>query len=374
MSRFSIALILMSVLATNGAARAATQTLYIGGYSKDPNGGVCAAQFDPDTGQLSAARVVAVTPNPSWIALAPNGKTLYAANESGAVDGQNTGGVSSFSVEPSGDLKALNQRAVAGGLAHLSLDATGQWLAGASYNGGTVSLWPTAKNGALGERAQFFQHVGSGPNLNRQKSPHPHQVVFSPDNRRLWAVDLGIDKALSYNFDADRGALSLTAAAFVAPGSGPRHMDFKTNGDLAYVVGELSNTISVFELAGGVPNLVQTISTLPADAVGQNYAAEIAVSPNGRFVYASNRGDSSGLAVFQISREGRLSLSSQIATDKSPRHFSFAPSGRWLLVANQQTRSIQVFAIDKSSGALSLAGRLDNVPNEPTCLVFGSAA
>ena len=352
--------------------RAEAQTLYIGTYTRDANGGICAADFDSQSGQLSRARVVAVTPNPSWIALAPDGKTLYAANESGAVAGENSGGVSAFAVENGGALKPLNARAVPNGLAHLSVDATGCWLAGASYGGGNVSLWPLEKDGALGERAALIQHSGHGPNANRQEAPHAHQVVFSPDNSKIWVADLGLDQVLIYLFNAKNGAVQTEnpLVAPLAPGSGPRHLTFGDAGQRAYVISELTNTITLFDATIKAPIARQIISTLPADATGADYAAEVQIARDGRFLYASNRGDVNGISVFSIGPNGLLKAQSFAATGRSPRHFTLDPSGRWLLAANQQDRSISVFAVNAESGALTFSSRLEEVPGEPTCVVF----
>ena len=356
----------------SSTARAATQTLYIGTYTRDENGGICAADFDSQTGQLTRARVVAATPNPSWIARAPDGKTLYAANESGAVAGENSGGVSAFAVATDGTLKPLNARAVPSGLAHGCVDATGCWLAGASYGGGNVSLWPLEKDGALGARAALIQHSGRGPNAARQEAPHAHQVVFSPDNSQIWVADLGLDQVLIYPFDAKTGAVQTEnpLVAALTPGSGPRHLAFGEGGQRAYVISELTNTITLFDMTTQVPVARQTISTLPTDATGADYAAEVQMSRDGRFLYASNRGDLNGIAVFSVGANGALEAQSFAATGRSPRHFTFDGSGQWLLAANQQDRSISVFSVDAESGALTFSSRLDAVPGEPTCLVF----
>ena len=377
MSRFQAALTLAALALASlfcwravNLARARTLTLYLGTYSKDPGGGICSARFDPATGQLSAVRVVAALADPSWIALSRDKSTLYALSEGG------DGAVSAFAVEKDGALQKINAQPLADSPAHLGVDKTGKWLATAAYNAGTVTLFAIEPDGKIGAQKQQFQLEGSGPKASRQEKSHAHQAIFSPDNRRLWVADLGSDRVWLYDFDADKGALKPSSPPFVAlpPGSGPRHLAFKAKGGFAYVVSELGNTISVFEFASGAPKLVQTISTLPADFQGTSYAAEIAVSADGRFVYASNRGakgNASDIAVFAVSREGRLSPAGRAATGQAPRHFALDPSGKWLLAANQQDRAVTVYAVDAQTGALLLHSKLEGVPGEPTCLVWG---
>lgn len=367
---FALALLVTFVLPTDVfhcAARADDLTLYVGGYTKTDEDGLCALRFDSTTGILSAARVVAPLSNPDWLTLSPDHRTLYAG---GARDGQS--GLSAFAIENNGNLRPISQQISSESPVSLAVDATQKWLVGAYYNSGSWGVWPLHSDGTIGERARLIRFEGSGPNPSRQQSPHAHQAIISPDNKRIWICDLGTDKAIIYDFDAQTGAVTPSRPAFVAlaPGSGPRHLAFKKRGGLAYVVGELNSTITVFEFANGQPRAVQTISTLPAGFAGQNTGAEISVSPDERFVLASNRGYDS-IAVFQISREGRLFLQGHTKVSKEPRHFTFDPTGKWVLVGNQQTRSIEVFAFDKTSGKLTFQRKFDGVLNEPTCLVFG---
>ena len=378
MSRFIIAFTALGLLVAASAlwlslgrpARAQTRALYIGGYTKAEGQGIALAQFDAATGTLSAPRTVAPLSSPSWIVLAPGGRTLYALSEG------KDGGVSAFGVESDRNLRLLNSQPVGGGLTHLSVDATGKWLAAAAYGAGQFALFPLENDGTIGAPAPAIQLEGSGPNAKRQSQAHAHQAVFSPDNTRLWVADLGSDRLWLYDFDAGTGALKPSYPAFVAPppGSGPRHLAFKAKGGFAYVVSELGNTVSVFEFANGAPKLVQTISSLPPNFVGQSTAAEIAVSGDGRFVYASNRGSgkvASDIAIFAVSREGRLSSAGHTETGSEPRHFALDPSGQWLLAANQRERAITVYRVDKTSGALLFHSKLEGVPNEPTCLAWG---
>ncbi len=341
--------------------------LYVGGYTRQPGDGLSLLRFDPATGTLSDARLAAPLGNPDWIELSRDGRFLYAA---GTRD--NKGGLSAYAIEKNGELREISSLPGGERPVSLAIDATGRWLVGAYYGPGNWAIWPLGADGQIGERHSLIQHEGNGPNEGRQKSSHPHQAMISPDNRRIWIPDLGIDKAMIYDFDAQTGAAKPSVPAFagVAPGSGPRHLAFGKNGDYVYVINELSSTISVFQGGRGRPGAIQTISTLPADFKGKSTGAEVILSPDGRFLYASNRGYDS-LAQFAINRDGTLKRVGWTKTDKEPRHFTFDPTGRWVLIGNQKERSVSVFAFDKKTGKLKFASKAENVLNEPTALVFG---
>ena len=356
-----------ATLVWKSVARADALTLYVGGYTRNPGDGLCALQFDPQTGLLSDARLAAPVDNPEWLALSPNGRVLYA---SGARDFK--GGLSALAIESGGALREISRQTADDRPVSFAVDATGRWLVGAYYGPGTWAVWPLAPDGTIGERGPLIQHEGSGPNSGRQKSPHAHQAMIAPDNARVWIVDLGIDKAMIYDFDAASGAIkpSVPAYAAVAPGNGPRHLAFARRGQFAYVINELSSTVSVFQGARGRPGAIQTVSTLPADYDGKNTGAEVQVSPDGRFLYASNRGYDS-IASFAIQSDGTLKLVGFAKTGKEPRHFTLDPSGKWLLAGEQQDRSISVFAVNQKTGELTFKSKFEGVLNQPTCLVFG---
>lgn len=346
--------------------------LYIGTYSQHPQGGIYGARFDPQTGELSRPQTLASTPNPSFLAASPDGRFLFAVNEWGQVAGEDKGGLSAFRLNfATAGLSPLSAIAEGGTLCHLSVDATGKWLLVAAYSAGTASTWPIQADGTIGPRAALVQHAGHGADENRQSGPHAHHIVLSPDNRRAFVADLGLDKVMIYGFNAQTGALVPAAPPFVplASGAGPRHLALTPSGRFLYVVSELNNTITVFKDAPSAPRQVQVVSTLPADFMGQSFAAEIAVRPDGRFLYVSNRGHNS-IALYAIEVDGQLKPAGFSPTGRGPRHFTFDPSGRWLLTANQTDRSITVFKVDLQSGALTPQHQLQ-VPDEPTCLLFG---
>ncbi len=360
------AFVCVSVFNTR-AARADSLTLYAGGYTARAGDGLCALSFNTRTGVLSDLRLVAPISNPDWLELAPNGRTLYA---SGTLDG--TSGLTAFAVQRDGSLRAISSETSDENPVSLAVDATGKWLVGAYYGAGNWSLWPLDEGGKIGPRQPLIQHQGSGPNRGRQQEPHAHQVMIAPDNRRIWVVDLGIDKAMIYDFDAQTGAVKPSVPAFVAvaAGSGPRHLAFSKTGRFVYVVNELSNTISVFQGGRGTPGAIQTISTLPPDFKGYSSGAEILVSPDGKTVLASNRGYDS-LARFAVQSDGTLQRLGWTKVGREPRHFTFDPTGRWVLVGNQKERSIAVFAFNKQNGDLTFSSETKGVLNEPTRLIFG---
>ncbi len=345
--------------------------LYIGTYTHHAEGGICGATFNAQTGELGPAQTLVSTPNPSFLAASADGRFLYAVNESGRVAGEDKGGLSAFQIDSATRrLVPLNTVSQSGTLCHLSLDASGKWLLAAAYSAGAVSTWKISGNGHIGSRAAIVQLSGRGPNENRQREPHAHHIVLSPDNARAFAVDLGTDRVMICDFNALTGELvpSVAPIASLAGGAGPRHLALTSN--YLYVLSELNNTITTFPNSLTEPRPIQVVSTLPSDFTGGSFAAEIVVSPDSRFLYASNRGHNS-IACYAIQIDGQLKLIGFTAVGRNPRHFTFDPTGKWLLVANQSDRSISVFGVD-AHGVLSPKSQLDNVPDEPVCLVFGA--
>ena len=347
-------------------ARADGLTLYAGGNTGRAGDGLAVLRFDSQTGVLSDMRLAAPIFSPDWLELAPDGRTLYAG---GTLDGKS--GLTAFAVADDGSLRAISSQTDAENPVSLAVDATEKWLVGAYYGAGNWAVWPLESDGKFGARKPLTQHQGSGPNQGRQSGPHAHQAMISPDNKRIWIVDLGTDKAMIYDFDARSGAVkpSVPAFAAVVPGSGPRHLAFSKNGQFVYLLSEMGNTISVFQGGRGAPGAIQTLSTLPADFHGYSAGAEILVSPDGKTVLASNRGYNS-IARFAVQTDGTLKRLGWTKVGKEPRHFTFDPTGKWVLVGNQKERSISVFAFDPKTGELKFSSQIEGVLNEPTSLVF----
>ncbi len=365
--------IILTLLAASFGAQAADYLVYAGTYTKGDSRGIYEFRFNPSNGKLSGPTLAAETLNPSFLAVSPDRKFLYAVNEGG--QGGNT--VSAFAVDAaSGKLKALNAVSSAGdGPCHLAVDATGHWLAVANYGNGTMALLPIHADGTLGEAKQVEKHEGGSANPQRQRGPHAHCVLFAPDNRFLLLADLGLDRIFIYRFDAAAGTLTPNdpPAAQVTPGAGVRHLAFHPNGRVLYSVNEMGNTVTAFHYdpAKGTLDAFQYAPSLPESFKGSNTTAEIAVNRAGTRLYASNRGHDS-IALFAIdgSRQTLASLDDTPAAGKTPRHFTLDPTGRYLLVANQESNDIVVFRVHPRSGQLSPAGPPVKGAANPVCLLF----
>jgi len=353
-----------------GILSAAENIVYVGTYTSKGSQGIYAWRFDPATGALAELGLVDETNNPSFLALHPNGKFLYAVNET--KDGQ----VTSFSIDPqTAKLTELNHVPTGGAdPCHLVVDPTGHALIVANYTGGSVASFPIAADGTLGNAVTFLQHRGSGVNKARQEAAHAHDVALSHDNRFAIICDLGMDKLMVYRFDSKTGALTANDPPFapMKPGSGPRHFVFDAAGTHGYVINELASTITMFgwNASRGTLREIQTVSTLPADFKGTNTSAEIAIHPSGRFLYGSNRGDNS-LALFLIDKvTGTLKPAGHFsAGGRTPRSFAIDPTGQFLVAANQDSNDIVIFQIDQRTGVLANTGRSLQL-SQPVCVLF----
>lgn len=368
-----VVLIALTLLPVVGSAR--EYLVYFGTYTGAKSKGIYVSRFDSATGKLEASQLAAETQSPSFLALHPKGRFLYAVGEASSVGDKHQGGVTAFAIESDGKLKALNtQPSGGGGPCHLALDAAGRWLVTANYGSGSVAALPVRGDGTLDPPACAIQHAGSSVNKDRQSGPHAHCANLSPDGRFALACDLGLDKVMVYRLGAGEHALMANDPPFgtVAPGSGPRHLAFSRDGRFIYVVNEMISSITAFrwDARPGALTEVQTLSTLPQNFSGQSFCAEIAVHSSGKFVYASNRGHDS-IAVFAADQKtGKLSLvECQPTQGKTPRHFALDPSGGWLLAENQNSDSVVVFRVNSKSGTLTATGQKLEVPS-PVCAVF----
>jgi 6-phosphogluconolactonase len=346
---------------------------YAGTYTRQKSKGIYVYRLDPKTGKLTAGALAAETSNPSFLAVHPSQKYLYAANEN------NVGTVSAFAIDPaSGQLKLLNSVSSKGsGPCHVSVDKTGKWVFAANYNNGSAAAFPVKADGSLGEASWTVQDSGSSADKQRQAGPHAHSANLSPSNKFMLLADLGLDQVLVFKFDAAKGALTPNRPPFakVAPGSGPRHLAFSTNGKFAYVIDEMAATVTAFrwDSAHGTLDELQTISTLPADYAGGKSTAEIAAHPNGRFLYGSNRVHNS-IALFDIDAvTGKLAFVDVFPSlGKTPRSFAIDPSGAFLFAAHQDSDNIVGFRIDPKNGRLTPTGDSLDV-GSPVCVVFARA-
>jgi 6-phosphogluconolactonase len=355
--------------------KASSLSVYFGTYTGRNSKGIYVARFDPATGKLSVPELAAESTNPSFLAIHPAGKFLYAVNEVADYEGKSSGAVSAFAIDrTSGKLAQLNQQSSQGAApCHLIVDPSGKNVLLANYTGGSVTVLPIRTDGSLEKASDHVQHTGSSVDPRRQKEPHAHSINLTPDGRYALAADLGLDKILIYRFDATKGTLEPhdPAAAAVPPGSGPRHFAFHPSRRYAYVINELSSTVTAFSFDPMAVTLrqLQTISTLPEPVKG-NSTAEVVVHPSGKFLYGSNRGHNS-IAIFTIDEStGRLTPAGYQPTGgKSPRNFAIDPSGAYLLAANQGSDSVVVFRIDSASGGLKPTGQSIEV-GAPVCIRF----
>jgi 6-phosphogluconolactonase len=353
--------------------------MYVGTYTKAPSKGIYAYRFQSATGEvtpLGAAGLAAETENPSFLAVHPNQRFLYAVNEVSRYEGKDAGSVSAFAIDrATGTLTLLNRvSSRGGGACHLSLDRSGKWLFVANYGGGSVAAFPVHDDGTLGEASAFFQHEGKSVNAARQSGPHAHETVVSPDNRFVLAADLGLDKVFTYRLDPAKGGLAPGEPPFatIAPGSGPRHLAFRPDGKFVYVLKEMLSAVVAFryDAGGGTLAELQTLSTLPEGFSGDNSGAELATHPSGKFLYASNRGDDS-VAIFRVdATKGTLTSAGRVSTQgKTPRGFAIDPSGRFLVAGNQNSGTVVVFRIDQQTGGLTPTGTVLQL-GSPVNVVF----
>ena len=356
--------------------------VYVGTYTGPTSKGIYLFRLQTDNLEVSQnitlvpLGLAVETPNPSFLDLDLKRRLLFAVNELNEFEGKPTGAVSAFSIDPAkGTLTLLNQRPSMGtGPCHLILDATGRHVLVANYGGGSVSVLPVAADGRLGGATTVIQHTGKSVHPERQKGPHAHCVTLDRANRFAFVCDLGLDKVLAYRFDAQKGTLAPHDPPFAQakPGAGPRHMVFRPDGRFAYVVNELNSTITTYsyEAQTGVLRDVQTVSTLPEYFDRPNTAAEVAVHPSGKWVYASNRGHNSVVLFNVDSEKGTLTFVEEQGTGGfTPRHFGIEPSARHLAIVNQASDTVLAARIDAGNGRLTPSGVFASVPS-PTCAKF----
>ena len=354
--------------------------LYAGTYTNDKGStsqGIYEFRWDPDEGTLELEGLAAATVNPSFLTLSPDRRHLYAVNEVDEYRGSKTGSVTSFAVERnSSKLKAINTvPSAGGGPCKITVDFTGKAAFVANYDGGSAASFRILKNGALSKPVSTFHYTGHGADPERQAAPHTHCTTVSPDNRYVLVNDLGLDRISVYHLDPQTAVLTANDPPFyeALPGSGPRSFTFHPSGKWAYSLNEISNTVDAlaWDAEHGTLKRLQNISTLPQGFTGSNTAGQVAVDSSGRFLYASNRGDNS-VAVYSISdSDGTLKAVQHVdCGGKTPRHFALDPGNQWLLVANEDSSNIVVFARNPRSGLLNPSGKQYPL-SHPVCLIFG---
>lgn len=337
--------------------------LLIGTYTKAPSKseGIYVYKFNPNRAEATFVSKASGVVNPSFLAVTKDHKNVYAVNETGSDNG---GDVSAFSFDKQkGELQFINKQPTGGDdPAYISVDSTGKWIVTANYSGGNISVLPVGDNGGVQPAASVLPHEGYGVNVERQGQPHPHSAVLSPDEKFLYSADLGNDRVYVYRFDKNNMQQPFAAAepAYieVPDGSGPRHITFHPNGQYAYLINELSGNIIVFQYNNNTGQLteIQTIESTTEGNKNDRGSADIHLTPDGKFLYASNRGAANDIAIFKTSTDGKLIFVARQKVGAHPRNFMVDPTGRFLLVACKDSNQVQVYVINKNFGLLQDAG------------------
>jgi len=333
-------------------------------------------RFDSKTGELTHAHTISDVVNPSFLAVHPSGRFLYAVNEITEFAGSSSGSVSAFTVDrTTGSLSLLNQQPSLGAdPCHVSIPRTGHHVLVANYTGGSVAMYRIAADGSLGGSSDFKQHSGSSADPDHPTEPHAHSATIDPTNRFAMVADLGLDRVFVYRLDLALGRLVVNDPPYYEGklGAGPRHFDFHPSGQYAYVINELDLTLSAlaYDSSRGVLTHLQTESTLPVGVEPSGSTADVHVHPSGRFVYGSNRGHDS-IVVFAIDPStGRITyVENQLTGGQTPRNFAIDPTGTFLLAANQDSHTIVTFRIDAETGKLIPTGASIESPS-PVCIKF----
>ena len=345
-------------------------TLYIGTYTSRTSEGIYVYQFNTKTGDFMPTSIAKGISNPSFLSISSDNRFLYS------LGGKKGDTVRAFAIEKqSHHLTFLNEQPLGGffGSAHLAIDKTGKWLIVGNYLAGSINVLPVKSDGSLGEVTQTIQHEGKSVHPERQTKPYVHSINIAPNNKDIFVADLGTDKIMAYTLNTQTGQLTPSNPAFVTTqsGSGPRHFTFHPNGKFAYVINEIDATVTGFNYKNGALETIQTVNNLPEDYKRRKWAADIHISPDGKFLYASNRAEHESLSIFKIDKKtGKLTLiGHQPVNGETPRNFAIDPTGNFILVANQDSDNITIFKRDKKTGKLTSTGKEIKV-SMPVCLKF----
>ncbi|QDT93113.1 lactonase family protein [Gimesia algae] len=349
--------------------------VFISAFAPGEKGAIHAYKMNPKTGELKLVERTSDVEHPFFLAVSPDNKFLYSIHAPGKFSGKDNEFVSAFALEGrTGKLKLLNRQSSLGTAScYLDIDKSGKAVVVANYTTGSVTSLPVKADGSLGEPKTFIQHTGSSVNPQRQKEPHAHCSVISPDEKFVFAADLGLDKILAYQLDPQTAKMTPAEQPFVRtiPGAGPRHLTFHPDGKQMYVINELKNSITEFDYHPESGLLIegQTISTLPEDFTGTSHCADLKFTPDGKFLYGTNRGHDS-IAAYQVDEQGKLTLI-EIAPSlgKGPQNLAVTADGKFLICANMPGNNVVVFQIDDETGKLSPTGDPVEIPS-PSCIMI----
>lgn len=346
--------------------------VFISAFAKGEEGAIHAYQLKTETGELKLVQRTPGIEHPFFMAISPNRKYLYSIQAPGTFGGKDNEFVAAYEItDATGKLKFLNRQSAMGTAAcYLEVDATGKSVMVSNYSSGSVAALPVKEDGSLGEAASFIQHKPAA-DADKKVVSHAHCIVMSPDNRFAFAADLGLDQVIGYQLDPATAKLSPATPPFVKTrlGNGPRHLTFHPNGKYVYVINELKNSITMFNYDKAEGSLIehQNISTIPEDFVGKTYCADLKISPNGKFLYGTNRGHDS-IAIYSIDHEGKLALLGiESSLGKGPQNLVITPNGELLLCANMPSNNVAIFKINQQSGGLTKLGEPISIPS-PSCI------
>ncbi len=348
--------------------------VFISAFAAGDDGAIHAYQLEMETGRLKLVHRTTDVEHPFFMAVSSDHRFLYSIHAQ-KFGGEEHEQVAAYEIEGrTGRLKLLNRQSSLGSAScYLDVDATGKTVLVANYSTGSVASLPVQADGSLAEASSFIQHAGSSVDPKRQDGPYAHCIVVSPDNRFAYAADLGIDQVLGYRLDAATAKISPNQQPFVRtpPGAGPRHLTFHPNGKRVYVINELKNSVTLFDYAAESGMLIErkTISTLPEDFDDTSHCADLKITPDGQFLYGTNRGHDS-IAAYEIGDDGRLKLIEiEPSLGKGPQNLAITPCGKLLLCANMPGDNIAVFRIDPQTGTLKSVGDPISVP-KPSCIMM----
>lgn len=369
-----VLLIGVSMMAGSDAhtANADRPLVFISSFAGGADGAIQAFRLDTAAGTLTPVHKTPGVEHPFFLAVSPDHRFLYSiqAHEFGGKENEYA---AAYALDDrTGELRFLNRQSSRGTAScYLAVDATGKTLLVANYSSGSVAALPVRKDGSLGEAASFDQHAGSSVDRERQEGPHAHSFVISPDNRHAYAADLGLDQILCYRLDAAQAKLSPNDQPFVRtpPGAGPRHLTFDPKGRHLYAINEMANSVTMFDFEPKTGVLIerQTISTLPEGFTGKSYCADLKITPDGQFLYGTNRGHDS-IAAYRLAEDGRLTrIGIQPSLGQGPQNLAIAAGGRLLLCANMPGNNVAVFRIDPQTGKLTSTGSPVAITS-PSCI------
>ncbi|MDH5160860.1 lactonase family protein [Heyndrickxia oleronia] len=341
-------------------------TGFIGTYTKGESEGIYTFSLDTEEARIQGVKLAASLDNPTYVTVSQDKQYLYSVVKEGE-----RGGAASFSIKNNGELEELNRELSPGASpCHISVDSKNKTVVTANYHRGTVEAYLTTSNGSLEPVSSIIQHEGSGPDKERQEKPHVHYAGFTPDEKYVAVVDLGIDQLITY--EVVNGQLKLANKLSLKPGCGPRHLTFHPNGNYAYLMTEMSSEVVALQYNNkdGSFQILQYISTLPSDFTENSQGSAIHISSDGHFVYAANRGHDS-IAVYGVNQEtGELTFIEHTLTEGNwPRDFVLDPTENFLIASNQNSSNLVIFKRDSATGKLTLLQSDIKVP-DPVCVKF----